>query len=166
MKTLSDVTYGDVTDNGTKSGVVILSKFTNQNEYFWSYEASIRSAWADSDNFDEVLSFLRNEKSLIDSGTALTGNQVENASNQVDSRQGFRVMQGVVTMDMSVGGIVRGITSWSLVNRAKTFNSYLISQDDFQDLLSSMPIIMVDYADTNHNNFLDSVMEIIIEQNS
>ncbi len=162
IKALKDVTYGDVTSDGVESGVIILSKFKHNNEYIWNYESSIRSAWADSDDFNKTLEFLNNEKALIESGTALTGNQVENPTNQIDCRDAFRVMQGVITMQMSVNGIFKGITSWSLVERAKKFNVYLIDQDIFVSLIASMPIVMVDYADSNYHGFLQNVMTIII----
>ncbi len=163
IKPLDEVTYGDVTANNTKSGAIILSKFEYNNEFIWNYSSSIRSAWADSDNFDQVLSFLRNEKTLIDSGQALTGNQVSNPTGKINSQDAFRVMQGVVTMQMTAGGIVKGIYTWSLMERAKFFNPYMIKQTDFEQLLSSMPIFMVDYADSIRSNFHENVMKIIID---
>lgn len=166
IKSLDQVTYGDVTDNGSHSGVIILSKFDFNNEYIWDYASSIRSSWADSDDFSQIIEFLRNEKALIDSGEALTGNQVSDATGTIDSREAFRVMQGVATMQMTPKGIFIGITSWSLMERAKRLNPYLLSQTDFNDLLSSMPIVMVDYADSIHNNFHENVMIEIINYNT
>ncbi len=164
-KTLSQVTYGDVTDNKSHSGVIILSKFVHNNQYIWDYDSSIRSAWADMDSFDGVAAFLRNEKQLIDAGNALTGNQDAGAQNPIDSLEAFRVMQAVTTMQMSPKGIANGIITLSLINRAKNFNNYLLGLDDFDDLVKSMPIVMLDYADTNSNAFLDRLMTRIIDIN-
>ncbi|MBN2503992.1 MAG: hypothetical protein JXB20_01460 [Bacilli bacterium] len=164
-KTLADLTYGDVTENKTVGGIIILSKFTSLSSYFWQYGSSVRSAWPNSDSETDIYDFLNAEAEAIESGDALTGNQMANNPYAVDSRQGFRVMQAVMKMQMSGKGIVDAIRTWSLLERAKDFNANLIDQSDFPDWLSMMPILMVDYSDSNADEFLDEIMEIIINFN-
>jgi hypothetical protein len=74
-------------------------------------------------------------------------------------------MQGVLTMQMSGDGILTALLAWSLLTKARTFNADLIEQDDFLSWLQAMPIVMVDYSDTNFKGFNDQVMEILIDYN-
>jgi len=162
---LKDITYGDITDNQTTSGIVILSKFEESDPQFFSYQASIRSAWANTDQLDDLYTFIADEASLVSSHEAFTGNQVSDNLDAIDAMDGFRVMQGVLTMQMSGEGIVEALLSWSLLERAKAVNVGLISQTDFIDWMAVLPIVMVDYTDTNKDGFLDNIMEIIIDFN-
>jgi uncharacterized protein YjfI (DUF2170 family) len=108
------------------------------------------SNWADSDDFEYVENFLIEEANSI----------------ETDNTYGkLRVMQAVTTMQMSGSGILNTITAWSLINRAKKFNAYLLENDQFENLLNELPIIMVDYADTNSQDFNDNIMEIIMDFN-
>lgn len=165
IKSLSEIRYADITDLGTEAGVMLFTKLSNDDPAFWSYGASIRSAWADTDSFEEAFAFLADEAETIESGLALTGNQMAVNPEAVDSRQGLRVMQGVLTMQMSGEGILNALLDWSLLSRAREFNSTLIEQVDFVSWLPSMPIVMVDYADTNYEQFLDRVMQKVINYN-
>lgn len=163
-KTLAEFTYDDATLSQSRGSVFLFSKFTVDDPYLWDYVASIRSAWPNTDDPDEAFSFLADEAERIAAGTALTGNQVA-GSDGVDSRLGLRVMQGVLTMRMSGGGILRAIGDWSLLARARKFNATLIGHEDFPSWLSAMPVVMVDYADTNHDGFLDDLMALLESYN-
>ena len=150
VNNLSNLTYGEITSNGTESKVIIISKFTNSNDEILFYEDSIRSNWADSDDFDYVLNFLEDESVFV---------------NSEDLYDRFRVMQAVTTMQMSGSGILKALMNWSLVNRAKSFNNYLIEYDEFEELLEELPIVMVDYANCNTKKFNENIMEIIMDFN-
>ncbi|MBI9008963.1 MAG: hypothetical protein JEZ05_02940 [Tenericutes bacterium] len=147
---LSTLTYGELTNNASESRVIIISKFEDSSIEILNYEESIRSNWADSDSFDYVIDFIQEEANDIES----TG-----IHNQ------FRVMQAVTTMQMNGSGILNAILSWSLINRAKNFNTYLIAYDQFEALLDELPIIMVDYSDMNSKEFNDNIMQIIMDFN-
>ncbi|MBU1145624.1 MAG: hypothetical protein KJ971_07195 [Firmicutes bacterium] len=165
LKDTSLITYADVTSNLTKAGVLIFSKFNETSPLFWSYGYCIRSAWPNLDQFDEVFLFLEEEASLIETGNALTGNQMSENLDARDSQEAFRVMQAVVTMQMNGTGIVNALLTWSLLERAKDFNHQLLEQTQFLTWLETMPIVMVDYADTNSYSFNDELMQIIIDFN-
>jgi len=147
---LNSLTYGQLTSNGTQAKIIIISKFEDSSGYVLPYENSIRSNWADSDDFSYVMNYLKEEADTI---------QSENVTDR------FRVMQAVTTMQMSGSGILKGLTSWSLINRAKRFNDYLIHSESFEDLLPYLPIVMVDYANTNSHHFNDELMQTIIDYN-
>ena len=147
---LSTVTYGDITNNGTEAKVLIITKFEASQGSILNYDDSINSNWANSDDFEYILDFIE-----------LDSNAVE--EQVINDR--FRVMQAVSTMQMSGGGILKALTSWSLINRAKKFNNYLLNYDGFTEIITNLPIIMVDYADTNVDNFNENIMELIIDFN-
>ena len=148
-KPLNEITYGDLTSNNTISRVIILDKFEKDNKLTYDYESSIRASWANNDNFVETIDFLIAE-----------GNEVSNL-DQVDT---FVVMQAVTTMQMSPTGILNSFKTWSLLERATQFNNTLMNSEEFLDMLDSMPIIMVDYANSNDDLFNDNIMEIIIQR--
>ncbi len=147
---LDNLAYGEITNSGTESKVIIISKFNGSTTPILKYTDSVRSNWADSDDFEYILDFLQEE-----------ANEVE--SQNITDR--FRVMQAVSTMQMDGKGILKALTSWSLINRARNFNNYLLEYNDFDALLPYLPIIMVDYADNNYQGFNDNLMEIIIDFN-
>ncbi len=147
-KPLMTVTYGDLTNNGTKSKVIIIDKFEKSDKETFHYESSIRSNWANSDNFDDVITFLEDEHMSI-MASSYSGN--------------FIVMQAVTTMNMSSTGIINSFKTWSLIEKAEQFNTYLLEYEQLDMLLTTMPILMVDYA--NSAPFVDDVMTIIIEAN-
>jgi len=162
-KNLDEVTYGDVTGDKTHGGVIIVAKFIGEDVHIWNYASAIRSAWPNSDSESAVFSYLDAEASLIEAGEALTGNQMADNGDAIDSRNAFRVMQAVLTMQMSGEGILEGLKTWSLLERAKDFNCDLVANANFDTWLEAMPIVMVDYADTNQDGFLDDVMARIVD---
>ncbi len=165
IKPLDEITYGDVTNNGTEAGVIILSKFYEVDSPIFVYQSSIRSAWANTDSLESLYTFLGEEAELIQNHNATTGVQDDGFPVETDSLEAFRVMQGVLTMQMSGGGIIEAALKWSLLERAMNVNTSLIEHEDFLIWLEAMPIFMVDYADSTKDDFLDNVMEIIINFN-
>lgn len=150
IKELKEISYSDITDNGSKAGVIILSKFQHNKTEIWDYSSNIRSAWANSDNYSEIVSFLETEREFL-------------INNQVYF-DGFRVMQAVATMQMSVSGIFGSFQTWSLLGRAREFNQYLLNYENFDLLVEAMPIIMIDYS--SDTKIVDQMMERIITFNS
>ncbi len=146
---LSTLTYGDVTNNGAESKILIVAPFIDAESRVLNYDDSIRSMWPNSDDFPYILEFLEQES--------------ENVVNDMDK---FRVMQAVVTMQNSPEGILGSLKQWSLVNRADAFNTYLFYSEDFDELLETLPIVMVDHSDSNKSNFNEDIMELIIEFNT
>lgn len=149
-KTLSEITYGDLTNDNTLSRVIIIDKFEHDNKLTFEYTNTIRASWANNDNFDETITFLVEEANEVNS--------------LVDPINKFVVMQAVTTMQMDLDGIMNSFKTWSLIERAKLFNNALLDSTDFLDMLDTMPIIMVDYSNTNYEGFNDEIMELIIQR--
>jgi hypothetical protein len=150
IKPLNEVSYGDITSSKTKGGLIILSKFTEDNEYFWDYESYVRSSWANEDEFDKIIGFLEEEMQDIILDSTYQNN--------------FRVMQAVATMEMSGSGIARSFETWSLLGRARDFNKYLLEYEDLKMLLVAMPILMTDF--TTDKETIDQFMQVIIDVNT
>ena len=150
LKPLFEVSYEDITASKTKGGLIMLSKFTEDNEYFWDYDSYIRSAWANEDEFDKIIDFLEKEMQEIILDSTYQDN--------------FRIMQAVATMEMSGGGIMRSFETWSLLGRARDFNKYLLEYEDLEMLLFAMPILMTDF--TTDKETVDQFMQVIIDFNT
>jgi hypothetical protein len=146
------VTYGEITDNRKSSRVVIIDKFNVSDKETYDYGSSIRSNWADDDNFDGVLQFLKDESTFV--------------NETVEFNDSFKVMQAVTTMQLSLPGVLDSLKTGSLLERASDFNDFLLNSEEFDNLLETMPIVMIDYCNTNENGFLDKLMSVIIGKNS
>ncbi|MBN2883959.1 MAG: hypothetical protein JXN10_10540, partial [Clostridia bacterium] len=146
------VTYGDITDNRKSSQVVIIDKFNVSDKKTYDYGRSIRSSWADDDNFERVLQFLKDESILV--------------NDTMEFNDSFKVMQAVTTMQLSLSGILDSLKTWSLLERASDFNDFLLNKQEFESLIETMPIVMIDYCNTNENRFIDELMSVIIIENS
>ena len=149
---LGNITYGQVSEDKGASTVIIIDKFKVKNKKTYEYDLSVRSSWANRDNFRGTIDFLNNEMRTI--------NEVHKYDDQ------FRVMQAVTTMQLSIPGILDSIRTWSLIERASKFNNALFNDNSFSDLINSMPIVMIDYCNSNDDNFLDNIMSDIIKWNS
>ncbi len=150
LKPLFEVSYEDITASKTKGGLIMLSKFTEDNEYFWDYDSYIRSSWGNEDEFDKIIDFLEEEMQDIILDSTYQDN--------------FRIMQAVATMEMSGSGIARSFETWSLLGRARDFNKYLLEYEDLEMLLFAMPILMTDF--TTDKETVDQFMQVIIDFNT
>lgn len=144
---LSTLSYNDVTENGTKSGVVILAKGTmDRGCPYYNHDESVRSVWHGSGGngelFDEIGKEYLNLK-----------------NNETLDRDKFRVNQAVRT-DL-YGGFEAVATAfrWSLLDMAERTNRKALSHKDFDEWLKVMPIFMVENSDTMKGGFNDKVIE-------
>lgn len=148
---VGSITYGDITDHGKSSRVVIIDKFNVHEKETYDYDSSIRSNWADDDSFVDVLQFLKNEAVFV--------------NNSTDLSDSFRVMQAVTTLQLSLPGIFDSLRTWSLMERASDFNNFLLESSEFNDLMEAMPIVMIDYCAVNEDDFWGELMILIMESN-
>ncbi|TVP96098.1 MAG: hypothetical protein EA374_02355 [Acholeplasmatales bacterium] len=148
---LSTVTYGEIVAKTGGSAVVLLAK-TGDHGVFFNRSMHIRSTWYNTDNYDELWNQILIEATIIE------GDPV--------AMDRFRVMQAVKTLQLSESGILNSLSSWSLINRARLLNARLAEQDALCDTLDALPILMLDFADSNKGEALDRFMACIIERAS
>jgi len=51
------------------------------------------------------------------------------------------------------------------MERASDFNNFLLESSEFNDLMEAMPIVMIDYCNSNENDFSDKLMTVILKKN-
>lgn len=149
VQDISTLNYGVLTNNGTKSKIIILSPFVDAEGEILNRNKSIRSKWANSDDFDSVIEFLRLE-----------------SKKSSDYLSIFRVMQGVTTMQTDLEGVTNTLSKGTLLERAVLFNSHLVNDEEFNTLLETLPIVMIDNVAYEDNDLHKTFMEKIITFNS
>lgn len=150
-KTLSRLTYAEATDNRKRSCAVIVGKQNLNDGRILNYEKSIRSSWFNSDSTPYIIERIIEEADII-----------KNSNSEMEK---LRIMQAVKTAQVSGEGVVNAIMRWSLIDEADRFNAELILSNDFINLLDYLPIVMVDYSDSQKGKFHDKMMSMVINFN-
>jgi len=158
INALADLNYEDVISS-ERGGIIFLA---NPGEISNEYKnkiyirgdgeenlVSIRSKWHDVIKEVDLISKIDLEASYI-KNQGLTGM--------------FFVNQAQLTPDYFEYPL-ETILKWSLLDLAKKSNVTLIKNENFHDWLSVMPIFMVDFANTNYQNFNTLIIEQILEYN-
>lgn len=157
---LGELTYNQVTLDGTEAGAVILARPPVSPELNYHYErgegqdgefTSIRSIWHNSSDTDTMLDGIREETDLL--GAETTYNDM------------FRVNQAQKTGVISGSDVVDTLVGWSLIDLASNFNVTLVGQEDFSAWLEVMPIFMVDFAISNRGEFNAKANDAMITYN-
>lgn len=149
---LSEMTYGNALSDSSTGKVVILMKDNLGDSKILNYETSIRSNWANTIDDDKLISFIDNEVNEV------KGNE--------DELKKFRVMQAQKTAQISSSrDIYKTIISYSLLSMARKSNNFILTNEKIDEYLIYLPILMVDYSDTNYDSFNDKVMNKIININ-
>ena len=159
---LSELRYNDVTQSGTKGGVIILTKgYQTQYSYKRDNDAtyedqsydSIRSYWHDSNINQEMIQGIEDEYLYL--------------SNHKDLIEGkFVVNQAQKTALQANKTLVRSLLGWSVLDMNARFNRKMVKNEDFSKWLSVMPIYMVDNATSRKGKFNKKVNELIMKYNS
>jgi len=158
---IGNLTYGQVTKNGSESGVVLLAK---TNEFNFAYlrdndgnydenrnYKSIRSYWHNKNSDKEMLDGIENEYQFV---------KAHDYSNKLVINQAQK------TAFIASADIIRSVFSWSLLDMANNFNAKLVEDKDrFVRWLDYMPILMVDNSTSNKKDFNKKANEYIKEFN-
>jgi hypothetical protein len=148
------LTYDDVTDQKSKAGVVFLFNTPEEVSNFRHYsrlssEENIRSTWHDTAHLPTLMTRIEDEHAFI---------------SALPERHFLSVNQAQRTSNFS-SGLWDTLVGWSLIAMASEGNAQLLHQESFTDWFTSMPILMVDFATTNHGGFNVLVNEAIIAYN-
>lgn len=154
---LTDLTYNDVTKNGTESGIVMYGWERNDGEippYFYA-DGRERAKWLKTSVVKEIFSQLENEVDNI----KLHYNDI--------TRHMFRVNQANLTMGTrTIRQIFHTIKGHSLIGMASKFNPIFIDHINFDKYLDAMPCVWVDYATCNINDFNNKINQKLIAFNT
>lgn len=167
---ISDLYYNDLTDTGTKAGVVLFDRREvsnghdiykpeqegEENEYtyrFFDMDACAIHTWHSRIGADTLIEKINATAKLIDE------------SSEYDDCLRMNQTQA----SFSVGGFADffyDIGEWSLLNFADDYNVKLIENENFNYWLSQMPVFQVDFANSSKGDFNKRVNALILEYNN
>ncbi|MDR0855599.1 MAG: hypothetical protein LBN25_04435, partial [Christensenellaceae bacterium] len=172
---LWELRYNELTDSGTKSGLVILckddrnddneipfgSKFTQiyryYDETFGDYREQytpIRSLWLNTNSNAELFDGVDKEAEFIKENWSKYSKMV-------------RVNQSQKTMQLgSAKGFLNTAIDWSLLNAAENLNPKLLAHEGFAERLAVMPIFQVDFVNSSKKDFNNKVNAVILDFNN
>lgn len=160
-KEINTLTYGDLTSQGMKAGVLMMTKSWSFDTVYYrdkdaSYEKmyyeSTFSYWHEKNKTSDMLKSINELNSYIEENDTL--------------KQYLRINQAQKTGFIMSGAIVRSLFGWSLINMANNFNKVLVSDEArFKEWLVNMPIFMVDYVTSNKGDFNKLANKYIMEFN-
>lgn len=158
-KPLEDLTYGDVTANGTQSGVVLLAKYRLQDgvkspyiEKVYDFQRHTRITWHNDIRTKPILGKIRAEVLAV-------------LRHKADLKHVFRINQAQKTPVSKFGYTLYVAFFLSLLKMSARWNVKLINQPDFADWLHAMPVVFFDYVDTDKNDFNNRINKIINDYN-
>lgn len=150
IREFKNLTYNNITDNGTKAGVVL---FASPNE--------VNIAPFNQINYSYYNSHWHN---TIDEAS-ITEKIVEYAryGKEVLGDDYLRINQAQQTPNMDE--IFGALCSWSLLSMAEEHNARMVNREDIFDILDGLPIYMCDYTTCNSNNFNTNIINKMYQRN-
>jgi len=159
----SELSYNDVTQSGANCGVVLFVDYSELEEDMESQTSifadkvynryqNVRSLWHNSNDGDFILDGINAECNLL-----------KTASTYDDC---LRINQTQHAFQLKFGSILRNVSGWSLLNLAENHNNRLIEDENFDEWLSAMPILMVDFVTSTKGDFNAIVNQKIAQYNA
>jgi hypothetical protein len=151
---LENLRYRTATDGG--SGAVLLTPEAESADGVFGglgYTEAPYAVWHNQTKESLMLEGIRGEYKKLKENPALYRNT-------------FRVNQAQRTFKFEAASVVDALVGWSLIDMAYKYNYTLLTQADFKEWLSVMPVFQVDYSDGMYEGFNDKVVEIINEYNA
>lgn len=161
---IGDLTYNDLTKNGTEPGVVIFDR--REEKVFkaeWEGSSALTARCYDMDSCaDHEWHSSIGEEKLI--------SKINDTCDRIasDTKYQSKLRMNQTQASFAVGSakeFFEIIGSWSLLRFAKDYNVTLIEHENFDKWLTYMPIFQVDFCNSNHGDFNNRVNKLIIEHN-
>ena len=159
-QTIASLTYGGITANKTKAGVIMLGKVSDYELFYHRDDDADYS----KENYDSIFSYWHstNSTKVLQEGI---DEEVEFLKKH-DFSNVLRVNQAQRTGFIMDKTIVRSIFEWSIIDMAKDTNRKLIKDENkFKENLAYMPIYMVDYSTSNAGSFNELANKYISDYN-
>jgi hypothetical protein len=140
----------DISYNESKGGMILLvDSYGHETEgLFYERAENMRSVWHNTMDYEYMTAAMESEYAAI-------------LSNPGEMHK-LRVNQAQFTPNTdNAGGILQALAGWSLLDIANKTNPYFLGSDSFEKHLVAMPIYMVDFADTQAENFNRHIIEKI-----
>ncbi len=163
---LGELTYNDVTVNGTKGGAVVvpvLDKGTSSDEFFDEVKSAYRGkcyARKHGGNFASAW-YNRMDSEAVAEG--IDASSVKIRENFEKYSGGFRVMQIETTPTSE--DLLQTAAAWSLVHKARAHNLAILHNPNFGKWLEVMPVVVCDFATSASGGFNTAINEKLIAYN-
>lgn len=152
---LTDLTYNDVTKNGTESGIVMYGwERTDGNIPTCFYaDGREKAKWLNTSITEEALAQIDKEAEIT--------KEYHDITNHL-----FRVNQANLNVcAKTLKQLFYTLKGKSLINMASKFNPIFVEKENFDYLLSTMPCLSMDYVTCNINDFNNKVNKKIFAYN-
>ena len=163
---IGDLRYNDLTENGTKAGVVL---FDRREEKLWSedmegtatdqymskffdMDANATHKWHSRNGYNTMTKLIDEQATII-----AESDEWDNKLRMNQAQPAF-----------SVGGISDifvDLFSWNLKNHSIRYNAKIIDNENFDKWLSIMPVFQVDFVNSEYGDFNNKVNTKIIAYN-
>ena len=147
IDSFSKLTYGNLTENGTKGGVCLFASIESDVKIFNQLGFNYSSIWNDQPTTKTLVPAIRETMKI----TKELGSDY------------LRINQAQTTPD--TGSLWSVITSWSLLSSAISHNYKMLCLDDINEILDCAPIYMCDYATYNDNYFATEMLLKLRDRN-
>ena len=155
---IGDLRYNDLTENGTKAGVVLFDRResklwsedmegTATDQYmskFFDMDSNATHKWHSRNGYNTMTKLIDEQATLI-----AESDEWDNKLRMNQAQPAF-----------SVGGISDlfvDLFSWNLKNHSIRYNAKIIDHEDFDKWLSIMPVFQVDFVNSEYGDFNNKV---------
>ena len=155
---IGELRYNDLTDNGTKAGVVL---FDRREEKLWSEDMEGTATDEYMGKFfdmDANASHKWHSRTGYKTMTKLIGEQADLIAESDKWDNKLRMNQAQPAF--SVGGVTDlfvDLFNWNLKNVAIHYNAKIVDHEDFDKWLSIMPVFQVDFINSDYGDFNNKV---------
>ena len=155
---IGDLRYNDLTENGTKAGVVL---FDRRESKLWSEDMEGTAADQYMSKFfdmDSNATHKWHSRNGYNTMTKLIDEQATIIAESDEWDNKLRMNQAQPAF--SVGGISDlfvDLFSWNLKNHSIRYNAKIIDHEDFDKWLSIMPVFQVDFINSEYGDFNNKV---------
>ena len=163
---IGDLRYNDLTENGTKAGVVLFDRResklwsedmegTATDQYmskFFDMDSNATHKWHSRNGYNTMTKLIDEQATII-----AESDEWDNKLRMNQAQPAF-----------SVGGISDifvDLFSWNLKNHSIRYNAKIIDNDNFDKWLSIMPVFQVDFVNSEYGDFNNKVNTKIIAYN-
>ncbi len=155
---IGDLRYNDLTENGTKAGVVL---FDRREEKLWSEDMEgtatdqYMSKFFDMDSNATHKWHSRNGYNTM---TKLIDEQATIIAESDEWDNKLRMNQAQPAFSVGgIGDLFVDLFSWNLKNHSIRYNAKIIDHEDFDKWLSIMPVFQVDFVNSEYGDFNNKV---------
>lgn len=145
---LSQITYNDLTDNGTCAGILLVSK---------KYDGSKYNDYFIDDNIFNPCCYEPNYKKI----NSIIREHVHESDEYNESY--LKINQTQITPDEE--GILGVLANWSLINISDKHNGEVIKKEEYMGWFKHMPIYLCDNVTSNKYGFNKTINDSIIQCN-